>query len=225
MDPITAEDNYNNVTKRLERLGRNSIGVNFQEPKAGGRKRVDGKDVKWKTTRPEFGVHSPPLEDKYLTNTRLDIPFFCHDVTDRTVRVPFDNEKITTHPCGAVGIYSVNVVVPNSHFSDYLEYYGALLGTSPQTSVTITSEKDASFELSAPNPNFNESRSFLNVCRPAAEIQRNEEHENQEKWLRERGPGIYELILTGKQQESPPSSVPAHGLGTDAIGTSIRLMP
>jgi hypothetical protein len=79
------------------------------EPIRGGRKRADGVDVAWAVTFPK-GDHGGQ-------DTRGRIPFFCHDVTPRDVRVPLSPEK-TTHPCGALGVQELTVVIKDQALLD-----------------------------------------------------------------------------------------------------------
>lgn len=41
--------------------------------------------------------------------------------------MPFDDEALTNHPCGAVGIDSVEVCVPRHMVDEYVALYGAVL--------------------------------------------------------------------------------------------------
>ena len=41
------------------------------------------------------------------------MPFFCHDVTERKVRVPLDEQR-TTHPSRIVGVSSLTVIVKDA---------------------------------------------------------------------------------------------------------------
>lgn len=78
------------------------VGGSHSEPVEGGRKRADGTDVKWAVTFPrgENGGQS----------SRGRVPFFCHDITERQVRVPIDQEK-TAHSSGILGVKELTVVV------------------------------------------------------------------------------------------------------------------
>jgi hypothetical protein len=69
---VPAEECINTVNKRLAQEPDKDagLGVSFQEPIAGSRKRTDGKEVKWKVTRPIFRMErrhriiiSSPVED------------------------------------------------------------------------------------------------------------------------------------------------------------------
>ncbi|KAF1832235.1 hypothetical protein BDW02DRAFT_571227 [Decorospora gaudefroyi] len=84
---VSAEENY----ERVER--------SHEEPVKGGRKRADGVDVAWAVTFPKGGQRG-----------RGRVPFFCHDVTARRVRVPLDDAKIG-HACGALGVRGLTVIV------------------------------------------------------------------------------------------------------------------
>jgi hypothetical protein len=86
----TPEDNYD------------SIRETHDQPIHGGRKRADGVDVKWAVTFPKG--------EKGGQDVRGRIPFFCHDITQRNVRVPLSAEK-TTHSCGALGVRQLTIVV------------------------------------------------------------------------------------------------------------------
>lgn len=72
------------------------------EPIEGGRKRSDGVDVEWAVTFPK-GEHGGQA-------SRGRVPFFCHDITERQVRVPLSDEK-TSHPSGVMGVKEITVVV------------------------------------------------------------------------------------------------------------------
>ncbi|KAJ4331070.1 hypothetical protein N0V95_009952 [Ascochyta clinopodiicola] len=72
------------------------------EPVEGGRKRPDGVDVKWAVTFPK-GENGGQA-------SRGRVPFFCHDVTERQVRVPLSEEK-TAHPSGILGVKELTVIV------------------------------------------------------------------------------------------------------------------
>ncbi|KAJ4359483.1 uncharacterized protein N0V89_000037 [Didymosphaeria variabile] len=78
------------------------IRASHQAPLHGSRQRPDGTTVKWAVTFPQ-GPHGGQ-------STRGLVPFFCHDVTPRTVRVPLSEER-TTHPSGVLGVHSLSVLV------------------------------------------------------------------------------------------------------------------
>lgn len=89
-------------------------------PIHGGRKRPDGVDVKWAVTFPKG--------DNGGQNARGRVPFFCHDITPRNVRVAIDEEK-TTHPSGALGVRQLTVVVKDQALLDETRrIYASIIG-------------------------------------------------------------------------------------------------
>ncbi|KAF2830359.1 hypothetical protein CC86DRAFT_367140 [Ophiobolus disseminans] len=90
------------------------------EPVHGGRKRADGVEVKWAVTFPKG--------EKGGQDVRGRIPFFCHDTTPRNTRVPLSVEK-TTHPCGALGVQQLTIIVKDRALLDETrQTYAAVLG-------------------------------------------------------------------------------------------------
>ncbi|KAL1591687.1 hypothetical protein SLS60_011686 [Paraconiothyrium brasiliense] len=95
------------------------IRSSHQSPLHGGRKRADGIDVKWAVTFPK-GAHGGQ-------SSRGRVPFFCHDVTERNVRVPLSADK-TTHPSGVLGVHSLSVLVKDGEaLKATKETFGTLL--------------------------------------------------------------------------------------------------
>ncbi|OAL53760.1 hypothetical protein IQ07DRAFT_318219 [Pyrenochaeta sp. DS3sAY3a] len=84
--------------------GENAAAVrgSHAEPVFGGRKRADGVDVKWAVTFPGG--------EKGGQAGRGRVPFFCHDVTERGVRVPLSEEK-AAHASGVLGVRGLTVLV------------------------------------------------------------------------------------------------------------------
>lgn len=90
------------------------------EPVEGGRKRADGVDVKWAVTFPK-GEHGGQAN-------RGRVPFFCHDITERHIRVPLSDKK-TSHPSGVMGVKEVTVVVRDKQLlQETGEVYAKLFG-------------------------------------------------------------------------------------------------
>lgn len=65
--------------------------LGYEPPQDGGRKRPDGETLVWRTARP----------------AGTDLPFFCSDVTPRSLRVP----AAPRHPNGATGISAISLAV------------------------------------------------------------------------------------------------------------------
>ncbi len=173
--------------------------VSYTSPEAGSRRRQDGAQVKWDSSR--------PVSSKSVNCT--DFPFFCHDVTPRSLRVPFDDEKKTNHPCGAVGISSVEVIVPKSRSDGFADLYGHVLDASPRFLSKQGEARRLDFEIGLPVRGFGPSIISL----------RSEQDGTDEDWLRDRGDGIRDLLLSVADREG-------HGkeaLGTEGIASTISL--
>jgi hypothetical protein len=86
----------------------------------GGRKRADGVEVAWAVTFPKG--------EKGGQGIRGKVPFFCHDITPRNVRVPLDEAK-TTHPCGALGVRQITIIVRDrAMLEETRKAYEAIVG-------------------------------------------------------------------------------------------------
>ena len=110
----SAEANYQNVK------------TSHGEPIHGGRKRPDGVDVKWAVTF--------PLVDKGGQHARGRVPFFCHDLTPRDVRVPLGKEQ-TAHSSGVLGVRQLTVVVRDAAMlQETRDVYTSILGSSVRAS-------------------------------------------------------------------------------------------
>lgn len=92
-------------------------GLRYQKPLAGGRKRDDGVDVKWEVTFPDVEGGCQ----------RGELPFFCHDVTERGLRVPF-SEGSTRHPSKVLSVRRLGVYVPRKRVGTLKKAYDAVLG-------------------------------------------------------------------------------------------------
>ena len=187
----------------MSRLRKKQIGdesdLNYSLPVAGGRTNQDAVQVKWESSRP---VSTKSVD-------RTDFPFFCHDVTPRNVRVPFDDSEKTSHPCGAVGISAIEVIVPKSKSGDFTEVYGQILGARPRINAKRNEAVRLDFEIGLPVQGFGSST--ISLC--------SEEEEMDQVWLRDRGAGIHVLVLSVEGHEG-------HGekaLGTEGIPSTIFL--
>lgn len=194
------------------------LGISYKTPLAGGRKRKDGKDVSWFVTKPRFDLQArgvPGPAESYFPNGRLDTPFFCHDVSDRGLRVPYQEGDVTKHPSGAVGVLSVKVVLPQDKLHAYGKVYAAVTGVEPQQDPATGS---LSFNLGAVDPaplKAIQGQVGIEVAAVSSP--------EDEKWVKERGLGIRELRLWvpnsdgGAQTEEIP-------LDTAGIGASVILV-
>jgi hypothetical protein len=126
--------------------GKGSLGeVGYQESKKGGRKRLDGESVEWEVTFP-----SPSIE-------RGVVPFWCHDITSRELRVPVKTaESSTNHSSGAIGVSKVVLVVSPENFLELAEVYAKILG-----SEGVEREGEVSFTITQPIPGSSTSSIIL----------------------------------------------------------------
>jgi hypothetical protein len=118
---LNAEESFEKVKERLEKIDweKGEVEVAYESPRKGGRRRDDGVDVKWQVTFPVVS------EEGYQ---RGELPFFCHDVTERELRVPFGEESVR-HPSGVVGVKSLGVYVPEATAKTLGKGYRAIIGT------------------------------------------------------------------------------------------------
>lgn len=123
-----------------------TVGITYDEPKEGGRQRKDGENLKWVTTRPRRTTQEA------LT---VDVPFFCHDLTPRVLRVPnhpgaiSSMPDLTTHPCGATGVAGIVIEVSRANIEKSTLLYEAVLGHIPPA---VRKEGASIFYVDAPDP-------------------------------------------------------------------------
>ena len=187
MPPSTAESLREEVMGRLKpEKGDHPANVKYEEPIAGGRTRKDGVPVKWKLTRP-VPASTTPIGPPIVTASGhcQDLPFFTHDVTERDIRIPFDDKEKTTHPCGAIGISTIEVLFPTSQYCKYILLYQMVLGewATPLKGGRITQEHQFRLKSPAEGPSS------------TAILARHEQTERDSLWLRDRGSGIYAVRL------------------------------
>lgn len=89
-----------------------ACGVDYSDPLDGGRLRPDGERLRWQ-------IGTPPTPD---------LPFFCGDLTPRSLRVP--EGEVRRHANGAQGVAAVTLLVNDLEASRVR--YEALLGSASQ---------------------------------------------------------------------------------------------
>lgn len=88
-----------------QRVDNAQAGFTYSDPVSGGRTKPDGTVLKWAVAaaRDAQGNASWPGI----------LPFWCLDRTDRQLRVPYETDhQRTHHPCGALGVSSLALSVP-----------------------------------------------------------------------------------------------------------------
>ncbi|KAF2494827.1 hypothetical protein BU16DRAFT_527805 [Lophium mytilinum] len=122
-----------NVAERLTKSNaEGGLPVVYQQPQHGARNRPDGTRVEWEVTFPA-GTGSK----------RGLVPFFCHDVTPRDLRVPL-REASARHPSGAHGVKSLTIMVPGEKVAALAKTWEAILdakneGTEKEARFTVGS--------------------------------------------------------------------------------------
>jgi hypothetical protein len=179
----SAEESVGTVNYRLSEnpLRDSELGIKFGKPIAGSRKKADGVEIKWKVTRPEFHQGEKTPGQEFFPNGRIDVPFFCHDVTDRVNRVPSEDEKKTTHPCKAIGIASCDILVPVDLLDEYVQVYSKILGSKAEP---LSGSNAFALDIGVPQGS---TRSKI-VVRAA------ETEEDLER-IRQRGIGFSDLVI------------------------------
>ncbi|KAF9265879.1 hypothetical protein L218DRAFT_859520 [Marasmius fiardii PR-910] len=87
----------------------------------GGRERPDGKVLKWLISSP-------------FTERLGALPFFCGDVTDRSLRVPAEPKSNLEHPCSAVGIAHLHITCSSSEIDTLVKEFACVIGDPPKKS-------------------------------------------------------------------------------------------
>lgn len=194
---LSPQECYEGVKQRLEsQKGKEGSAlldnINYQGPKPGGRKRKDGIEVKWETDRNKLA--NPDAD--------LIVPFFCHDVTKRSVRVPFDDETIAKHKCGAIGLASVEVLIPKGKLEEFAKLYSCILGTEVRTQ----SGNGVIFEMTRPVDIGGEAPT-VHLREPTSE--------EDMQWLEARGVGIRSIkILVEGRSGSGESKLGDKGIAS-----------
>ncbi|KAI5789636.1 glyoxalase-like domain-containing protein [Peziza echinospora] len=144
-DKDTAATNYKHLRERIfTSKGRGaSLGIDYFQPVDGSRKNPDGTEAQWKVTRPGFVGPAAGWHADYAANG--SVPFWCHDVTPRSLRVNTASEVYTTHPSGVKGIAQFTVIVPPEKLEAYIDLYSSILNTRPVRALGT-----ARLELEAP---------------------------------------------------------------------------
>jgi hypothetical protein len=132
-------------------------------------------------------------------------------VTARVVRVPFDDDHKTSHPCKATGIAAVDVLVPAEYLTAYSTLYSNLTGVAPdQIAENPKGYKGVSFKLTKPISQG--AGPVIRVRVPTSEEDRS--------WLSTRGIGIrgFHLLVAGRKGSGEEK------LANDGPGASISLV-
>ncbi|KIM49686.1 hypothetical protein M413DRAFT_438843 [Hebeloma cylindrosporum] len=154
----------------------------------GGRTRRDGQVLKWL-------ISAPPI------NRRGLLPFFCGDVTSRSLRVPSEPPSNTEHASTARGIAFVRILVEEALYTQVSKELISVVGIPPIPMTPNESfwELDTYYEgVSAPNA---AARLFLTTATTEAEV----------AFLAtasEAGSGIYEVGFRVQSKKTEADTTP-----------------
>lgn len=184
----TADEHFQGVYQRTKQDcgGDGNLGVSYPEPTAQGRTTPEGLKLHWTRANPIFNdAVETPSKDFFPTG-RLDAPFLCYDGSPRRTRLRFDDPARTTHPCGAIGVHQIEVVVPSSHMENYSRLLSNFIGSQPSTG-----EAGNIFSLGLPVETTDHCSIWLH----------DDKRDEDEGWLRTRGIGPSKLRLRVKGRE------------------------
>lgn len=208
----SAEESVGTVNGRLSEGPEQDagLGVKFGKPTAGSRKKADGVEISWKVTRPEFSKGDKTPGQELFANGRIDVPFFCHDVTPRTGRVPSQDRDKTTHPCGATGIAACEILVPKDLQAEYASVYAKILGSPVEPAAAAAGQNAHTLDIGVPQGSVR-----------SAVVVRAAESEGDVKRMQERGIGFSDLVIAIKSDG--PGGEARRPLGSSGIETTIWL--
>lgn len=102
-----------------QRVARSQSGLEYSDPSRGGRTKPDGTAIKWAVAAAQCSDGSPARPGS--------IPFWCLDRTSRSLRVPYQQDRwLTQHACGARGVSSVAIYVPEHEVLALSQAYDAI---------------------------------------------------------------------------------------------------
>ncbi|OJJ03882.1 hypothetical protein ASPVEDRAFT_85305 [Aspergillus versicolor CBS 583.65] len=205
----SAEESVDTVNERLSSSHEQDagLGIKFGKPVAGSRKKANGVEIKWKVTRPEFSQGKNTPGDELFANGRIDVPFFCHDVTPRTDRVPSLDEQKTTHPCGAIGIAACEILVPARLLTEYARVYSKILGSELEP---VTGQNSYTLDIGVPQGSVH-SKVVVRAAETERDIQR----------MQGRGIGFSDLVIAVKSAN--PGGETRWPLGSSGIEHTVWL--
>ena len=184
--PSEVERDYDAVRAR---------GLDLEGPTAGGRTRLDGQQVAWKTAR----------------GFTTDLPFLCGDVTPRSLRVP--EGDIRHHANGVVGVAGMTIAVADLATS--VVRYKALLNAEPrlQTGLPGLGGNLAVFQLGS---------AHVILASPVSDTHPGSLAETLRAQLSTRGEGPYAVALRTTDQSGAGVLDPslAHSTGLELVFSS-----
>ncbi|KAF5386834.1 hypothetical protein D9615_002017 [Tricholomella constricta] len=164
-----------------DRAKQDGSGAFYGPEWAAGRRRPDGKVLKWV-------ISAPSPEDK-----RGTLPFFCGDITPRDWRVPTDPPSNTEHPSTAQGISYIVILTASKDLLSISRQLTSVVGNPPVTSTNT------------------ESTWLLDTLRKKGGprvILKSPSNDNESAFVQEAGTGIYEVAFIVNDREEGNGSTP-----------------
>ncbi|KAH8819412.1 glyoxalase-like domain-containing protein [Xylogone sp. PMI_703] len=174
----TDEDAGTHYEKLSKRLAGSEGSASYAPPKAGGRKRDDGQELKWEVTFPN-------------DVKRGQLPFFCHDVTSRKLRVPSAPENVE-HPSKTYGVKSLTIILPKDRFIELVKSYPAILNIDDSAQIPNV----VAFPVSNVNPVKDRPQSTIYIRYPG------DGEDELRKLVAEQGVVLTDLVLGGFESHS-----------------------
>ncbi|POR32788.1 Uncharacterized protein TPAR_07013 [Tolypocladium paradoxum] len=101
-----------------QRVDNARAGFTYSDPVSGGRTKPDGTVLTWALAA---------ARDAQGNVSRGSLPFWCLDRTNRQLRVPYETDhQQTKHPCGARGVSSLALSVPEHEVTALGRVYDAI---------------------------------------------------------------------------------------------------
>ncbi|KAI0042427.1 hypothetical protein FA95DRAFT_564448 [Auriscalpium vulgare] len=162
------------ISERINSLAASAgLDLRYAPEVPGGRQRPDGVELKWEITAPERWAEK---------EGGMRLPFFCGDVTSRTLRVPTQPGSNTEHENGAHGIAHLRVIAPHSSFADVSrELTSVFIGEPP----IVDSPTRHAWLLKVPGKANWHPRLILNEV--------DEANEAEKDFVRSNGAGLFEI--------------------------------
>ncbi|KLO15306.1 hypothetical protein SCHPADRAFT_902453 [Schizopora paradoxa] len=134
-----------------ERSKKEGSEVSYLKTIPGGRVRPDGRELRWKITAPDAGVHG-----------RGFLPFFCGDVTERLLRVPLEPPTNAQHPNTTKALAHLHFIAPlDADLQHFAKQITTVIGRPPISSFSSSaaagssSPQEFTWELISPSSRRN----------------------------------------------------------------------
>lgn len=144
---LHSEDDLQIIRSRVSAAG---TGIAYSNPTPGGRITPGGTELRW-------AISTPRLDDS-VSFVGGEAPFWCLDLTDRDLRVPYKVGNNVKHACGTVGVHRLAVSVKDEKlFHTLKKTYDALQGQEGLRAEGPEGEELSSWPLRTPETGLGNS--------------------------------------------------------------------